>query len=270
MFEDATTNPMSAHRLDCAAAICALPLPAYAFGPTATMVHRLPLPTGVLGDVQLVRHLGTDVRALHRRVSAKGPLPGVRVRSHDLSTEPLAIVEGIPTVSRELAAISTAAECDRDWAVAVLDAVAWESPPAIDRLAHLADEWPSLRGIGTVRWALPHVRCGAQTPLESLSRVRLMGLGLPEPVLQFPLYDRQGLIGYADMAWPTLGVIGEADGLLKYVSREALIQEKLREDRIRSLGFIVVRWTWDELFRDPAAIVARVNAASMLARRRAG
>ena len=122
MFDDAATaNPMF-HRLDCAAAICALPLPAYAFGPTANMIHRLPLPTGVLGDVQLVRHLGTDVRALHRRVSAKGPLPGVRVRAHDLSTEPLATVEGIPTVYRELAAISTAAECDRDWAVAVLDA----------------------------------------------------------------------------------------------------------------------------------------------------
>ncbi len=118
--------------------------------------------------------------------------------------------------------------------------------------------------------ALPLVRTGAQTPLESLSRVRLCDVGLPEPELQFPLFDRRGLVGYADMAWPGMGVIGEADGLLKYASRDDLIAEKLREDRIRALGWIVVRWTWLEIMREPEAIASRILQGAGLAHRRVG
>jgi len=136
-------------------------------------------------------------------------------------------------------------------------------------LAAIADDWPRLRGIGVVRSMLPLVRSGAQTPLESISRLRLVNAGLPEPMLQYPLYDREGLIGYADMGWPELGVIGECDGLMKYQSGEVLIQEKRREDRIRALGFIVVRWTWDDIIRYSQEVAAQIWRASRLATRRA-
>ena len=269
-LQSAIRNPHEKHRLDCAAAIAALPLPAFAFGPTAAVVHGLPLERGVLGDVQLVRPRGTDVRALSRRVTPKPTLPGTRVRTHDLAHSDVLTISGIPTVSRDLSALSTAAASSSDWAIVVLDAVAWGRPDAVEALSRLAADWPYLRGIGTVRAALPHVRSGAQTPLESLSRVRFVAAGLPEPELQFPLFDRRGLIGYADVAWPGLGVIGEADGLLKYTSREDLISEKLREDRIRALGWIVIRWTWLELMRDPQAIVNRIRQGASLPHRRAG
>lgn len=85
-----------------------------------------------------------------------------------------------------------------------------------------------------------------------------------------PLHDHAGLIGYADMAWRQLGVIGEADGLAKYDSRAVYLKEKIREDRIRALGFIVVRWTWDQIIRDSASVAARIRHAATIARRRAG
>lgn len=132
--------------------------------------------------------------------------------------------------------------------------------------------WPRLRGIGTVRRALPRVRAGAQSPLESLSRVRLTDLGLPEPDLQVPFYDADGLVGYADMVWDEWRVIGECDGLVKYQSRDDLVREKAREDRLRALGYIVVRWTWEEIMRNPAAVVARIRRAiaQAMSLRRAG
>jgi hypothetical protein len=269
-LDAAAAIPRRRHLLDCAAAVHALPLATFAFAQTAALVHDLPLPNGIVDDVELVRNRGTDVRALHRRITTTTPLPSVHVRSHDLSSEPCSAIGGIPTVSRELAALSTAAHCDREWAVAILDAAAWQSPEAVARLSYLAADWPYLRGIGTVRSALPSVRTGAQTPIESISRIRLTDRGVPEPELQFALRDRQGLIGYADMAWLALGVIGEADGLLKYGTRDDVIREKLREDRIRALGYSVVRWTWDEMIRDSDAIVARIMQARQLARRRVG
>jgi hypothetical protein len=248
-----------------AAALMALPDRAYAFGPSAGLLHDLPLERGLPVGVELVRPLGTDQRALQRRITGRTALDDVTVHAHALSDGQLAEVRGIPVVSRALAGISTAAHCTPEWAVAALDAVAWQEPSVVQDLIELAEDWPRLRGIGTVRRALPLVRSGAQTPLESLSRLRLVHAGLPEPELQVAHYDDLGLIGFDDMTWPEWRVIGEADGALKYASRDDLLAEKAREDRLRRRGFVVVRWTWDEMWREPARLAARILRARFVA-----
>ena len=71
------------------------------------------------------------------------------------------------------------------------------------------------------------------------------------------------------MFWESLGVIGEADGQMKYETRVDIFNEKLREDRLRALGYIVVRWTWDEIMTDPKAVARRILVGSQISRRRA-
>ncbi|KAA0918984.1 hypothetical protein [Dietzia sp. ANT_WB102] len=49
---------------------------------------------------------------------------------------------------------------------------------------------------------------------------------------------------------------GEFDGRIKYSGRavdgadpgEVVWREKLREDRLRDLGVVVIRWVWNDLF----------------------
>lgn len=171
-------------------------------------------------------------------------------------------LDGIPVVDRHLAAVSASASLALDWAVAVMDSVCFGDPMAPDRLRALEAAWPLLLGIGTTRRALSLVRDGAQSPLESISRVRFLALGLPEPQLQVPIYDRDGLVGYVDMCWLELGVIGEADGLMKYTDPQALIAEKRREDRLRALGFAIVRWDWSEIMNRPYEVVRRIQSAA--------
>ena len=87
--------------------------------------------------------------------------------------------------------------------------------------------------------------------------------------LQLDVVDRLGaLVGRVDFAWPSVGVIGEFDGRVKY-GRElapdqdpvkALWNEKLREDLLRDLGWQVVRWIWADL-DDPRAWFARLDRA---------
>jgi hypothetical protein len=264
--EDSTDR----HLLLASASICALPLPTFAVASTAAAVHGLPFDRRLLDDIHLVRHSYTDVRALHRRVRQVSELPDVHVRTHHLDAAALGVVNGIPTVSPAVAAVTCAAQSSEEWALAVLDAAAWQTPEKLDELASITEDWPLLRGIGTVRAILPSVRVGAQTPLESLSRYRLVRQGLPEPELQLGLYDNVGLIGYADMTWRQLGVVGEADGLQKYSSRDDVIAEKAREDRIRALGYVVVRWTWGEIIHDSASVARRIHHGASVARRRAG
>ncbi len=213
-----------------------------------------------------MRPINSDQRALHRRVTGQSDLVDVVVHRHDLAPEQTTIVDGIPVVDRHTAAITTAAMSDLMWAVATLDSLVWQDPAALVELTHRVADWNGLGGVGTVREASGLARTGAQTALESISRFHLCQEGLPEPDLQVPFYDADGLIGYVDMAWPGLKVIGEADGLGKYRSGQDLIAEKIREDRLRALGWIVVRWTWEEIFRNPRAVAERIWRAAATAR----
>jgi hypothetical protein len=115
-------------------------------------------------------------------------------------------------------------------------------------------------------------RDGAESVLESISRVRLCKRGLPEPILQQEFHDQRGFVGRVDMWWPQWRLIGEADGMGKYDDPQDLRREKIREDRLRALGLSVVRWTWNEIWDRPGDVVARLIAARAenIARPRAG
>jgi Transcriptional regulator, AbiEi antitoxin len=184
---EAVVGPEARHVLLAAATIAALPGDVALFGPSATMVLGKPLDRRLIGPVHLVRPRGSDSRALRRRITALERLPGAVVHVLDTPAHLISMESSLPIVAPELAACSTAMLSDPDWAVATLDAIAWQDPEALERLARVADLWPRLAGAGVLREALPLVRTGAQTPLESLSRVRLVRQGLPEPALQVPI-----------------------------------------------------------------------------------
>lgn len=213
-----SSDPLSMHSLMSAAALAAIPGDAALFGPSASVAHELPLDRALLDRVHLVRPLGSDSRAIRRRVTSQDHLPPPVIHVLDVTEHDVVIVNGLPSVSREIAACGTAMLSDDDWAVASLDAVCWQDESALDRLQEISLRWPNLAGSGRLKRALSDVRTGAQTPLESLSRVKLVRCGLKEPQLQVPLSDGDGLIGVVDMLFDDLGVVGEADGELKYAN----------------------------------------------------
>lgn len=116
--------------------------------------------------------------------------------------------------------------------------------------------WPNMRRMHlTVRL----VRDGAQSAGESRSRYLCWAQNLPEPELQFEVYDESGRhVGTTDFAWPEHGLLGEFDGKIKYGrllrkgedASDVVFREKVREDRLREVtGWIVVRLVWSDLHR---------------------
>jgi hypothetical protein len=108
------------------------------------------------------------------------------------------------------------------------------------------------RGVARARAVLDFADAGAESPGESLSRIQMDRLGVVPPTLQQEFRDDLGLMR-VDFWWPVHRVVGEFDGLTKYLRdphgrspQEVVIQEKLREDRLRALGLRVIRWTWTE------------------------
>lgn len=68
------------------------------------------------------------------------------------------------------------------------------------------------------------------------------------------------LVAVTDFLFRDQWTVVEFDGALKYATTADLVAEKLREDRLRELGYEVVRVTWADL-EHPARVVARIRAA---------
>jgi hypothetical protein len=90
---------------------------------------------------------------------------------------------------------------------------------------------------------------------ESYTAVRMVELGLPRPISQHEFRHPGGVVDRVDFWFAEMGVVVEFDGRQKYTDRamldgrepgDALWQEKIREDRLRSLPEVrsLVRPTW--------------------------
>ena len=80
--------------------------------------------------------------------------------------------------------------------------------------------------------------------------------------LQAVVADRRdGWHARVDFLWPESATVVEADGRLKYGEPGDLWQEKLRQERIEELGYVVRRVTWAQVTRQPDATIARVRRA---------
>lgn len=229
---------------------------AVAYGRTAALVHRLP----VLGAHPTRPQLTVvdDDRHLSRTT---------------LLREDVAEVSGVRVTTLVRTAVDVCRDSSLLQGVMVLDAVLHRGVRHDDVRA-AADRVATSRGRQRVVGALALARVGAQSPLETLGRVRLVERGVPEPDLQVELHDRRGLIGYVDHLWRDERVIGEADGMAKYAKRreevpgsDPLEEEKRRELRLRDQGFEVVRYDWDEAWNRPDDLAGKVWSALDRARR---
>jgi hypothetical protein len=262
----AQADPRARHRIDLAAAIATCSEPVWTTGPSSAVLLGMPMPTDVPTHLYLLRAGRQDLRSLTQESKHRLAIPPTSTLSLlDAAAQAGPEIEGIPCVGWSSAAVTSAIHVPPNWQVALFDAALWEGRTTVDALEAAVERWRHLGGSRGLLTSLALARPGAQTVLETLSRLALMAEGLPEPELQIAFHDDDGLVGRVDMWWPGLRVIGEADGLLKYGSGADVVREKRREDRLRALGFIVVRWTWHEIMASPGSVARRIRAAARLA-----
>lgn len=266
-IETARDQPDLIHELNLAAAIVSLREPAAAIGKSAALLHGLPLPKDEPTELEIIRDCHADLRALHDRVQDPLRVPRVKARTLDFSKLTIETVRGIPTVDKAWAAVTAACRLPRNYQVAMLDSALWQGQFSYEHLESLCESGGSLRGMQDVRRALPLATDGAQTVLETISRLTFSDYKLPIPTLQEPIRDARGLIGVVDFAWLALGVLGEADGAIKYTDSQTLMDERAREQRLRDAGYEVFRWTWSEIHNEPVKVVNRFHAAVRKAKR---
>jgi very-short-patch-repair endonuclease len=146
----------------------------------------------------------------------------------------------------------------RDDAVARLDALMWAQRFPVDDVWSLAQRYPRARGLKGLRVALPLIDAGAASPKETWLRLLLIDNGYNDLTTQIPVFDRQGLIGVADMGWPELRIAVEYDGDYHRTSRRRYVMDQRKLRRLAALGWIVIRVIAED---DEADILARVERA---------
>ena len=208
-----------------------------------------------------------DVCAVVRHESRSGT-----VTTHPLPPrEPCLLVGGVPSVSTETALVQTAVRHGGlKAAVVAADAALHRGLVSVDKIGEAAARLDlGARSTQRVDRLRSLVNPAAESPGESLTRLLLDGLGLDFRT-QVDIRDAAGFVGRVDFLVEGRIVL-EFDGLSKYAGadgRGALAREKAREDRLRALGFEVVRLTWSDLDR-PERVARLVREARARARSRA-
>jgi very-short-patch-repair endonuclease len=142
----------------------------------------------------------------------------------------------------------------RNAAVALLDQGLRTGGLRPEVLAEVARTVPSLRQ----SWAeLTDPR--AESPLETHVRLILRDAGLI-PDLQVEVRFSDGRhAGRIDLGWRRWRVGIECDGREPHEATSALFRDRRRQDDLESLGWLLVRVTWRDVWDDPAGIVRRVR-----------
>ncbi len=122
-------------------------------------------------------------------------------------------------------------------------------------------------GIAKARQAIGMMSNRSESVGHTRSRILLDTLPLPSPQLNQLMYDEDGsLVGAADFLYPHHGVVGEFDGSDRYgaVPKPPLIEDQHCHHRLNDLGWVVVRWNWQDL-SSPREVTDRIARAVMSA-----
>lgn len=116
------------------------------------------------------------------------------------------------------------------------------------------------RGLAVVRAVLHLMEPRLETALESLSWWRFDEAEMPLPVPQQWVVGASGREYRVD--FDADGVVGEADGSVKYATRQDVWAEKTRQSDIELGGRPVVRWVWQDMWRRPHVVIRGLRAAA--------
>jgi very-short-patch-repair endonuclease len=225
---------------------------------SAAVLWDLPLPGERLGTVHVSRVPPRTAR----------PTSTSRYRMHSplVSDDETTTLHGL----RATGAVRTVTDCvrllDPDWGVAIADAALHRGLVTGEALSDAARGIGRLKGSRRVRLLPGRVSALAESPAESLLRLRLIRLGYrPREQVSLPSVPGSPRVDF--LVDPS--VVVEFDGRGKYSiggdPERAHWEDKQRHDRLVDAGFEVVHVTWDQL-ADELALQVRIERALRRAR----
>jgi hypothetical protein len=118
------------------------------------------------------------------------------------------------------------------------------------------------RNVGALRdITAPGAAAELRSWLERTAFTAFRDHGLPPAEWNAPIYDGHSRIALADALFRSARVIVELDGLRFHTTPGQLAKDKTRDRRLAIMGYLVLRYTYWEVVRNPEAVVAEIRAA---------
>jgi Protein of unknown function (DUF559) len=219
-------------------------------------------PRAVAGFAGAARIHGWELPALPPTPSVILP-PGVRGRCPRALRAPLATDEvelrgviAVTTPPRTALDLATVLPLDKG--VIVVDSSLRLGVRLVD-LCQIAGR-TQRRGIRRAREVLALADPGSGSIPESQARLLFHEAGLPPPLSQWRLH-LGGLDMRVDFAWPEAKVIVEIDGRRWHIESDAFQLDRTRQNALVQAGWLVLRFTVEDIRMRPAYVVAEVRRA---------
>lgn len=192
---------------------------------------------------------------------------GHHIHTQEVGPRETRVVRGLPTTDPLRTVLDCARMMDADWAVAIADASLHRGLVGIDELVDAARGVRRTHGAARARSLPSHCSAAAESPGESLLRLRLLRMGLaPEEQVSMPWVEGSPRVDFL-----VGNLVIEFDGRSKYEldgdPARAHWEEKRRHDRLVEAGYEVIHVVWAELWDEPA-LRARIHRALQRSRLR--
>lgn len=224
---------------------------------SALALHEL----AIFGGDQRVHLVRTDRQ--------RGRSDGVIQVHAPVAPASVTIVDDLPVVVPALSALQVAGSFGGCAGLVAADSALHGGAATQQDLAEAFDGHNFGAGVSAARLVLALADGRIESAGESWARWVMRSCGLPEPTPQVLIRTGYGFAARVDFLFEEQRTIVEFDGMLKYRSPEDVKAEKVREDRLRSLGYEVVRLTWEDLRRPDRVKRLVVDAFARAARSRA-
>jgi len=235
---------------------------------SAARLHGLPLPveTGHVLDVAV--RTGA-YRPSSRGVSSRS-LPARWMRATE--------IDGLPVLDATTTWLALARTLDVPSLVTIGDALVTAAddypglrgarPAAsLEELEAAVVDWGGLPGIARLRTALPLIRTGVESPMETPTRLLIVEHGFGEPEINGDVMDEGGFVARPDLMFRQERVAIEYDGDGHRADRAQWQADVARDERLRLLGWEVLHVTQVTL-EEPSSFLRRLATALAIARSR--
>ncbi|MDQ6852240.1 MAG: endonuclease domain-containing protein [Actinomycetota bacterium] len=128
------------------------------------------------------------------------------------------------------------------------------------RLDQLGELRPGARAVRDVLDSRVAGECPTESVLENRFRQVLRSAGVPLPAPQVEVRAGSTIIARIDFAYPELKVGFELDGAAYHASEEARRRDRSRDNRLGTVGWRILRFTWEDLRDRSDAVIASVDA----------
>jgi hypothetical protein len=222
----------------------------------------------VLSHLSAARRHGLDLprdASVHITIPArrKAKVRGAKVwRSRSLSVGEITTLRRFRITSLARTLLDLAAILDDHELRAAFDSAVRKDPGNVRSLFRLlAWHGPGCHGIGRLRLLLDEYRRGGEVPDSALERLALQLAKATghEPRLHWKICDRGRHVAEVDIAWPEVQLCVEVDGWAYHNSRDAFVRDRARDRTLMGLGWMIFRYTSDDLRNKPWSIVENLR-----------